>query len=588
MHVIRGPRNDLTGKTFNEWTAIKYVGKSEYLCRCSCGKEQIVRAYSLITGRSKSCGHTPDVRIKDLTGQKFGEWTALEYRGKGRWLCRCSCGTERVIRSYDLRQGLTHCKNPIHSRVYQDGDLTGKRFGEWTVLKYKHGSNWLCRCSCGKEALVTTHNLLHGKSKSCGHTKIIDLTGKVFTDLTALKYLGNGKWLCRCSCGKEIEVYGSNLRDGKTTSCGCKRIDRFKQTMMDKYGVDSYSRIEKTAEQLDIVSNRDKFIACIREFGYKPTTLELADKIGYNEPNTCKLIHKHNAEDLVKMGGDWTSSYELELLRLFPGGEQSNRSILHGRELDILFRDKGIALEFNGDYWHSDIFKSENEHQDKSLGAKKEGIQVIQIFEHEWKNNEAKVKIIHLINRALHPELCIRFQARECTIKEIGNEDASIFINKYHLQGYSPAAINIGIYYSDELLGVMTFGEPRFDNNIQYELIRLAWKTGIIVIGGAAKMFKYFLEKYAPESIVSYCDIAKFSGNIYERLGFELKEITRPSYIWWKNNKILTRYQTMKGKLIAKGLGKYGDTESDIMHNLGWVKIYNCGNYKYVWNKTGG
>ena len=586
--MIRGPRNDLTGQTFNEWTALKYEGKSKYLCRCSCGVERVITSYALLTGRSKSCGHLPDTIINDLTGQKFGEWTAIEYRGKARWLCRCSCGTERVIRSYDLRQGLEHCKNPIHNSVYNEGNLTGKHFGEWEVLKYAGGGNWLCRCSCGKEALVLTHHLIRGNSRSCGHTKIIDLTGKTFGEFKVLKYTGNGKWLCKCSCGKEVEVFGHNLKNGTSTSCGCKTVEKIKQTMLDRYGVDSYAKIEKTAEQLDMVSSRDKFIACIDEFGYKPTTLELADKIGYNEPNTCKLIHKYNAENLVKMGGDWTSSYESELLELFPEGEQSNRNALHGKELDILFHEKGIAIEFNGSYWHSDVFKSETDHQNKSLMAKAAGIRIIHIFEHEWKDEVTRNKIIHLINRAIHPELATKFQARKCEVKEIDSSIAAQFINKYHLQNYSPAKVNIGIYSLDELLGVMTFGKPRFDNNIQYELIRLAWKDDIVVVGGAAKLFKYFVEKYNPDSIVTYCDIAKFSGSIYELLEFKFIETTRPSYIWWKNNKILTRYQTMKSKLVDEGLGKYGDTESDIMHNLGWVKIYNCGNYKYIWNKVGG
>lgn len=36
------------------------------------------------------------------------------------------------------------------------------------------------------------------------------------------------RFLCRCDCGKEIEVLASNLRAGKTKSCGCLRRERMR------------------------------------------------------------------------------------------------------------------------------------------------------------------------------------------------------------------------------------------------------------------------------------------------------------------------------------------------------------------------
>jgi hypothetical protein len=53
---------DLTGRKFNRWTAIELgerTGKGRpprWLCRCECGKEQLVFAAALKNGHSKSCG----------------------------------------------------------------------------------------------------------------------------------------------------------------------------------------------------------------------------------------------------------------------------------------------------------------------------------------------------------------------------------------------------------------------------------------------------------------------------------------------------------------------------------------------------
>ena len=55
--------------------------------------------------------------------------------------------------------------------------------------------------------------------------KAIDLTGQKFGHLTVLKWLGtingNSKYWVKCDCGKEYEIYASNLIQGNTTSCGC-------------------------------------------------------------------------------------------------------------------------------------------------------------------------------------------------------------------------------------------------------------------------------------------------------------------------------------------------------------------------------
>lgn len=56
-------------------------------------------------------------------------------------------------------------------------DLTGRRFGKWTVIAFHSATKvvfWLCRCDCGRERVVQAGNLLGGKStqcKPCARTK---------------------------------------------------------------------------------------------------------------------------------------------------------------------------------------------------------------------------------------------------------------------------------------------------------------------------------------------------------------------------------------------------------------------------------
>lgn len=132
-------------------------------------------------------------------------------------------------------------------------DLTGQRFGRLTVLEYKGKSKWLCECDCGNKTTVYRHNLLGGTTRSCGclhrevnaikcktidmhrkgHPKGVyyrDITGQRFGRLTAIKptdkrFLKSVVWECKCDCGNTTYVPITNLLNENTKSCGCLHIE---------------------------------------------------------------------------------------------------------------------------------------------------------------------------------------------------------------------------------------------------------------------------------------------------------------------------------------------------------------------------
>jgi len=50
-------------------------------------------------------------------------------------------------------------------------DITGKKFGRWTVLKDLGGGKITAICECGTQRNVTKYNLISGCSKGCGCVK---------------------------------------------------------------------------------------------------------------------------------------------------------------------------------------------------------------------------------------------------------------------------------------------------------------------------------------------------------------------------------------------------------------------------------
>lgn len=123
-------------------------------------------------------------------------------------------------------------------------DLSGMRFGKLTVLGPTRDSAgrvaWRCRCECGNETVVLGSNLLSGRTESCGCGRArLDLAGMRFGKLTALEpaeHVGRyTAWKCRCDCGNEVVARTSSLTSGKTKSCGCLR-DRRLDLTGDTYG----------------------------------------------------------------------------------------------------------------------------------------------------------------------------------------------------------------------------------------------------------------------------------------------------------------------------------------------------------------
>ena len=59
-------------------------------------------------------------------------------------------------------------------------DLTGQVFGRLTVIGLDHRKNghayYKCKCECGNECVVYSYNLKNGNTKSCGCFKIEDLS----------------------------------------------------------------------------------------------------------------------------------------------------------------------------------------------------------------------------------------------------------------------------------------------------------------------------------------------------------------------------------------------------------------------------
>ena len=195
--------------------------------------------------------------VINLTGKEFGKLTVIKRvennkQGHAQWLCKCSCGNERVATTSQLNAGqiksCSRCAKGSKCKILQKG----QRFGRLVVLKrdpviYKVGAHWICKCDCGQVLSVLSGDLRRGNIKSCGclHkdsrylrkylTK--DIIGKRFGRLIAIKEIGTSKRVieCLCDCGNTKSVLLMNLVHGLVRSCGCLNKDPNKRTTYVKH-----------------------------------------------------------------------------------------------------------------------------------------------------------------------------------------------------------------------------------------------------------------------------------------------------------------------------------------------------------------
>lgn len=254
--------------------------------------------------------------------------------------------------------------------------------------------------------------------------------------------------------------------------------------------------------------------------------------------------------------------------------EQSNRIILQGKEIDIWVPSKNLGIEYNGEYWHSEAVDCpHNSMRNKQLLAKEQGISLINIWETEWYQRPEQI-LNFLEARLGNP---IRIHARKCEIGLLHPQIVKEFINTYHIQPIQSASVAYGLYHDGELLSCMIF-DKHHRNNKEWVLKRFCTKTGYLIVGGATKLLKHAIKEQQFPSLMTWSDNRWSEGNVYQKMGFQLKDEYGPDYAYWTGSTIRSK-QSCQKKMIG---ARPDQTERDRTIEMGFTRIWDCG--KKAWN----
>lgn len=362
--------------------------------------------------------------------------------------------------------------------------------------------------------------------------------------------------------------------------------DKIEKTRIEKYG-----SIENYREYISS-QNKIAWSNCSEEEKKDRSTRTIEHGGGWNK-DTAKatLISKYGVDNAYKLAKQYQTNSkvnnefakELDALGL----DYVREVLIEDKRYDFKVKNTLVEIDpwpFHNVTWcpiEQANLISKNYHYEKSKIAWNNNLRCIHVW--DWDD---KTKILSLLFSEKD-----NIPARKCEIKELDRETAKKFINEYHLQGYAKDTIRIGLYYNDKLISLMTFGKPRYNKNYEWELIRYCSSKNIT--GGAEKIFNYFIKTYSPNSVISYCDLSKFSGDIYYKLGFTLLKKSNPSKHWYNiktQQHITDNLLRQRGfdQLLGKQYGYYGKGTSNesLMISHGFVEIYDVGQSTFIWNNN--
>lgn len=214
-------------------------------------------------------------------------------------------------------------------------DLTGQRFGHWTVLSLdsdvqKKNRYWKCKCDCGTFRSVAGTSLRSGISVSCGCEKdkktsvrtrqnVEDMSGQRFGKWTVIRQdlsnnhstkYGGARWICKCDCGTERSVFGYALRRGKTTSCGCQNADK---NIIDLTGHRYGNLVVLRRDEAIYNDHKGARWICKCDCGNEISVLSGRLRVGQTKSCGCRVHNNTSRHKLDLVGntyGKWTVLYE--------------------------------------------------------------------------------------------------------------------------------------------------------------------------------------------------------------------------------------------------------------------------------------
>ena len=245
---------DLENRRFDRLLVIKRSGVASnggvmWHCKCDCGNEVDVLGRSLLIGATKSCGCK---HRGNLINKRFEKLLVIKELGKTKngnilWLCKCDCGNITTKTTNALIKGRAKscgCVKPIiKPKKYKVGDTIGC----YTLIEYLGKSKWKCRCSCGNEVVKSSSKLGRYKNSVCRCNK----ANREKHGMYRTRFYNTYKNI-NSRCNKKYNTYYHNY-GARGIKCLWSTFEEFRDDMYQSYleHCEEFGEDQTTLDRID-------------------------------------------------------------------------------------------------------------------------------------------------------------------------------------------------------------------------------------------------------------------------------------------------------------------------------------------------
>jgi hypothetical protein len=377
--------------------------------------------------------------------------------------------------------------------------------------------------------------------------------------------------------------------------------DKIKQTLTTKYGVEhpmqdptiqqksratlyaNHGRLNPAQLQLSdqayqFLQDRDRFE---QELGISSVS-EICEKYQIFRERIYAYHNHHGLDILAKRSRSRIEDEVAGVLDNLGVEYQRNYSKLcYPKHVDFFLPKHALAIEFNGLYWHSERagHKDRHYHSDKTQQCLRENVQLLTIFEDEWKNRPETIKnhIRHLCGKTKQV-----LGARKVAI---ANEPYALeiqqFMEKHHIQGKTEG-VSIALVgrHDKEIVSVFLLRKTR--DHI-YDITRYCVDTNYSIPGMFSKFIAFLKSSNTGvKELTTIADLRWSRGDLYLKTGFVLDGHISPDYQYTDYAQREHKFNYRKNKIKSRfGVCIEGKTERELMQELGFDRIWDCGKLRF-------
>lgn len=372
---------------------------------------------------------------------------------------------------------------------------------------------------------------------------------------------------CSAACSAKLggsaakEAY-SNMDSVRKEQVFKKREDTFEQ----KYGIRARSplQIGNAGKQASVKAMGTKYDRYGEKFRSEETRLKVEST----------LMERYGVTNQAFVSLNRTSKLEEEVCQFLASlGVHYTTSVRDKGKFEIDILCGNVGIECHGEYWHSiDVNPKGNimYHHEKYIEAKKNGINLIQLFGTEILTEATK----NMIKSKLG--LLERVYARQCTVSvEPTSDELKSFLNKYHPRGSTKATFYIVLRKDGEIVSAMTALQNGNETNIT------RFCSSKTVVGGFTKCLSALKQVYdKTTTIVSFLDL-RYSNedNVYSKNGFVVVKRLTPDYFYFYKGELKHKFLFRKDKMLK--MGASGKVESEMAKSINALRVYDAGKIKY-------